>query len=138
MAQIALTSLRGSRPADTAAMPIVLFLVRYRGDPMWQQRLEAISDPEGPHFHIGLAAMAEYAQYSFDIQHTTTRSILQQCLCMAAYEECHIAISHELAQLKCENGLLHGGTIPPSDQDQELKVTYHHLSKVEHAWHYIH
>jgi hypothetical protein len=34
---------------------------------MWQQRLEAISDPEGPHFHVGLAVMAEYAQYSFDL-----------------------------------------------------------------------
>jgi hypothetical protein len=42
-------------------MPIVLFLVRYQGDLVWQQRLEAICDPECPHFHVGLAAMAEYA-----------------------------------------------------------------------------
>jgi hypothetical protein len=104
-AQVALSSLCGSRLLDTATMPVVLFLVRYQGDPMWQQRLEAISDPKGPHFHASLAAMAEYAQYSFDLQHTTTRTIIQQCLYMAAYEEHHVAISHELAQLKCENDL---------------------------------
>jgi hypothetical protein len=56
---------------------------------------------------------------------------------MAAYEERHIAISCELARLKCENDILCGGTVPPSDQDWELKVTYCHLSEAEHAWHYI-
>jgi hypothetical protein len=136
-AQVALTSLCGSRLADTVMMSIALFPVRYRGDPVCQRRLEVISDPEGLHFHTGLAAMAEYAQYSFDLQHTTVRTIIQQCLCMAAYEECHTAISHELAQLKCENDFLCGGTVPPSDQDRELKVTYHCLSEAEHAWHYI-
>jgi hypothetical protein len=81
--------------------------------------------------------MAEYAQYSFDLQHTTARTIIQQCLCMAAYKECHITISRELTQLKCENDLLRGGTIPPSDQDWELMVVYYHLSEAEHTWHYI-
>jgi hypothetical protein len=135
--QVTLTSLCGSCLADTAAMPIALFPVRYHGDPVWQQCLEAISNPEGPHFHAGLAAMADYAQYLFDLQHTTTRIVIQQCLCMAAYEECHITISHELTHLKCENDLLRGGTGPPLDQDWELKVTYHCLSEVEHAWHFI-
>jgi hypothetical protein len=134
---VALTSLCGSRLAGTAVMPIVLFPVRYPGDPVWQQHLEAISDAEGPHFYVGLAAMAEYAQYSFDLQHTTARTVIQQRMCMAAYDERHITISHELTQLKCENDLLHGGTVPPSDQDRELKVTYRRLSEVEHAWHYI-
>jgi hypothetical protein len=118
-------------------MPITLFPVRYQWDPVWQQYLEAISDAEGSHFHAGLAAMAEYAQYSFDLQHTTAKTVIQQCLCMAAYEERHIAISRELAQLKCENDLLCGGTVPPSDQDRELKIAYHRLSEAEHAWHYI-
>jgi hypothetical protein len=40
--------------------------------------------------------------------------------------------------LKCENDLLRGGTVPPSEQDRQLKVTYHRLNNVEHAWHYIH
>jgi hypothetical protein len=44
-AQVTLTCLCGSRLADTAATPIILFLVRYQGDPVWQQHLEAISDP---------------------------------------------------------------------------------------------
>jgi hypothetical protein len=43
----------------------------------WLQCLEAISDPEGPHFHAGLVAMAEYVQYSFDLQHTTARTAIQ-------------------------------------------------------------
>jgi hypothetical protein len=38
---------------------------------------------------------------------------------MATYDECHIATSHELTQLKCENDLLRGGTVRPIDQDQE-------------------
>ena len=137
-AQVALTSLCGSRLADTAAMSIALFPVRYQGDPVWQQRLEAISDPEGPHFHAGLTAMAEYAQYSFDLQHTTARTVIQQRLCLTAYEKRHISISRELAQLKGENDLLRGGTVSPSDQDRELMVAYRRLSEAEHAWHYIH
>jgi hypothetical protein len=40
--------------------------------------------------------------------------------------------------LKCENDLLHGGTVHPLDQDRELKVAYSCLSEAEHAWHYIH
>jgi hypothetical protein len=35
MAHVALTSFCVSHLADTTAMPIALFLVRYRGDPMW-------------------------------------------------------------------------------------------------------
>jgi hypothetical protein len=100
---------------------------------MWQQHREAISDSEGPHFHVGMAAMTKYEQYLFDLQHTTTRTVIQQCLCMATYDECHIASSCELTQLKCENDLLCGGTIPPSNQDRELMVVYHHLSEAEHA-----
>jgi hypothetical protein len=35
MAQVALTLLGGSHLADTAVMPIALFLIRYQGDPLW-------------------------------------------------------------------------------------------------------
>jgi hypothetical protein len=59
-------------------------------------------------------------------------------MCLAAYEERHIATSRDLAQLKCENDLLRGGTVPPTNQDRELKVAYHCLSEAEHKWHYIH
>jgi predicted PurR-regulated permease PerM len=65
--QVTLTSFCGSRLANAIVMPIVLFPVHYQGDPVWQQCLEAISDPEGPHLHGDMAAMAEYAQYSFDL-----------------------------------------------------------------------
>jgi hypothetical protein len=55
---------------------------------------------------------------------------------MAAYEERHIATSCKLAQLRCENDLLYGGTVPPTYQNQELKVVYCRLSETKHAWHY--
>jgi hypothetical protein len=38
--------------------------------------------------------------------------------------------------LKQENALLRNGTLPPSDQDCELKDVYHHLSEVKHTWNY--
>jgi hypothetical protein len=95
------------------SLTITLFPIRYRGDPMWQQCLEAVSDTEGPHFHAGMAVMAEYAQYSFDLQHNRTRTVIQQRLCLIAFDVRINDISHELAQVKNDNDLLCGGTIPP-------------------------
>jgi hypothetical protein len=120
MAHFDLASLCGSRLADTSTRPIVLFLFCYQGHPTLQQRLEAVSDPEGPHFHAGMAAMVEYVQSSFNLQHNIAKTVIEQRLCMAAYDEHHITASCELAQLKCENDLLRGGTVPHSDQDREL------------------
>jgi hypothetical protein len=132
-AHFALASLCESRLADNTVSPLTLFPFRYQGDPMWQQCFEAISDPEGLHYHSGMAAMAEYAQGLFNLQHSTDTTVVQQRLCMAACEERFTAISQELAQLKCENDLLCGGTVPPSEQDRELKVTYHGFSNTEHT-----
>jgi hypothetical protein len=83
-----------------------------------------------------MAAMAKYAQGLFNLQHSTEMIVVQQH-CMAACEERYTTMSRELTQLKCENDLLRGGTVPSSEQDPKLKVTYHHLSDAEHAWHYI-
>jgi hypothetical protein len=55
---------------------------------------------------------------------------------LSAYDEHNTAISQDLEQLKQENALLHSGTLPPSDQDRELKVTYHCISEAKHAWNY--
>jgi hypothetical protein len=99
-AHFALTSLCGSRLADTVVTPLALFPFRYQGDPVWQQHFEAISDPKGPHYHVGMAAMAGYAQGLFNLQHNTNTIVIQQCLCMAACEERYTATSWELAQLK--------------------------------------
>jgi hypothetical protein len=138
MAQVALTSLCGSRLSDTAMTPIALYPIHCRGDHMWQQRLEAVSDPEGPHFHVGMAAMAEYEQYSFDLLHTLTGTVIQQRLSLAAYDV-HISdFSRELAQLNNHNDLLHGGTVPPSNQKHELVVAYHRLSEAEQGWNHTH
>jgi hypothetical protein len=86
-AQVALASLCGSCLANTVMTPITLFLFCFRGDLVWHWHLEAVSDPEGPHYHAGMAALAEYAQYSFDLQHNIATTVLQQRLYMAAYEK---------------------------------------------------
>jgi hypothetical protein len=75
-AQVTLTSLCGSHLADTATMPFALFPVHYPGDPVWRLCLEAISDPKGPHFHAGMAVMAEYVQYMFDLQDTNAKTVI--------------------------------------------------------------
>jgi hypothetical protein len=66
-AQVALTSLCESRLADTAAMPIALFPIHNQEDHVWKQRLEVVFNPEGPHFHVGMAALAGYAQHMFNL-----------------------------------------------------------------------
>jgi hypothetical protein len=43
---------------------------------MWKQRLEAVSDLEGSHFSSDMAVMAKYAQYLFNLQHTTARIVM--------------------------------------------------------------
>jgi hypothetical protein len=136
-AHFTLASLCGSRLADTAVMSLALFPFHYQGDPMWQQHFEAVSDLEGPHYHVGMAVMAEYGQGLFNLQHSTDTTVIQQRLCLAACEEQYTTTSQELAQLKCQNDLQCGGTVPPSELDWELKVTYHCLSDAEHAWHDI-
>jgi hypothetical protein len=61
MALVALTSQCESHLTATTEMPTAFFPIRNQEDPMWQQRLVAMSDPEGPHFHAGVAEMAMYA-----------------------------------------------------------------------------
>jgi hypothetical protein len=131
MAQVTLTSLFESRLADTAAMPITLFPIHNQEDPMWKQRLEAMSNPEGPHFHVGMAALAGYAQHLFNLEASTTRTIIQQCLHSGSLEQ-------HVEELRRANAILHSGTPPPSDQDHELQVAYRRFSEVEHGWHYFH
>jgi hypothetical protein len=60
MAHVALTSLCESRLVATAALPIALLPIQNQENPIWQQCLEAMSNLEGPHFSIRMAAMAKY------------------------------------------------------------------------------
>jgi hypothetical protein len=76
-AHIALTALCGSRFDDTAVMPIVLFLISEQEEPMWRQRLQDMTDPEGPHFHTGMTVMTKYAQYIFNLQRNTVETVVQ-------------------------------------------------------------
>jgi hypothetical protein len=67
MAHKALTSMCEDSLAATAALPIVLLPIRNQENPVWQQRLEAMSNLKGPHFHTGLISLAKYAQYLFNL-----------------------------------------------------------------------
>jgi hypothetical protein len=129
-AQVALTSLCESRLTDTAAMPIALFPIRNQDDPVWKQRLEAVSNPEGPHFHAGMAALAGYAQHMFNLQASTGRTVMQQHLHSSSLEQ-------HVEELRHANAILCSGTLPPSNQDRELQVMYHPLSEAEYGWHYF-
>jgi hypothetical protein len=135
-AHAALTSLCESHLAATGTMPNTLFSIQNQENPMWKQRLEAVFNLKGLHFNIGMAAMAKYEPYLYNLQHNTVKTVVQQHMCLAAYNEHNTTISNELEQLKHKNALLHSGTLPPSDQDCELKVAYHHLREAEHGWNY--
>jgi hypothetical protein len=111
-------------------MPITLFSIRNQEDPVWKQHLEAMSNPEGPHFHAGMAALAGYAQHMFNLQASTGRTIMRQHLHSSSLEQ-------YIEELRRANAILCSGMPPPSDQDCELQVTYRHLSEAEHGWHYF-
>jgi hypothetical protein len=58
---MALTSLCEDRLTTTAALPITLLPIQNQENPVWQQRLEAMSNLKGPHFHAGMTSLAKYA-----------------------------------------------------------------------------
>jgi hypothetical protein len=112
-AHVALTALCETRLDSTATMPITLFLIREQEEPMWRQHLQDVTDPEGPHFDAGMAAMTKYAQYMFNLQRNTVKTVFQQRLRMTFLEQ-------HVEGLRHENATLHNGTLPPSGQDREL------------------
>jgi hypothetical protein len=136
MPHVALTSLCESCLATTAMMPIALLPICNQENPIWQQCLKAVSNLRGPHFSTGLAVMSKYVQYLFNLQHNTARTVMQQPMHLTAYEEHSTATSRELEHLRYENAILRIGTLPPSDQDYELKVMYCCLSEAERGWNY--
>jgi hypothetical protein len=89
-----------------------------------------VSNPEGPHFHAGMAALAGYAHHMFNLQANTGRTVMRQHLHSSSLEQ-------HVEELRCANTILRSGTPPPSDQDPELQVAYHCLSEAEHGWHYF-
>jgi hypothetical protein len=111
-------------------MPIALFSIRNQEDHVWKQCLEVVSNPEGPHFHAGMAALAGYAQDMFNLQASTGRTVMRQHLHSSPLEQ-------HVDELRRANTILRSGMPPPSDQDCELQVTYHRLSEAEHGWHYF-
>jgi hypothetical protein len=134
MAHIALPSLCEDHLAATAALPIALLPIQDQENPVWQQRLEAVSNLKGPHFHARMTSLARYAQYRFNIQHNTTRIGMQQRTRLTAYKESVTAATSEIERLRHENAILRSGAHPPSEQDCELQEVYHHLSNTEHGW----
>jgi hypothetical protein len=130
MVEVAVTSLCESCLTDTATMSIALFPIRNQEDHVWKQCIEVVSNPEGPHFHVGMAALAGYVQHMFNLQANTARTVIQQRLHMGSLEQ-------HVEELRHENTILRSGTPPPSDQDRELQVVYRRLSEAEHGWHYF-
>jgi hypothetical protein len=115
MAHIALTSLCEDHLAATAALPIALLPIRNQENPVWQQRFEAVSNLQGPHFHIGMTSLAKYAQYLFNLQHNTARTGMQQRTRLTTYKESAATATREIEGLRHENVILHSGARPPSE-----------------------
>jgi hypothetical protein len=120
MAHIALTYLCKDRLATTTTLPITLLPIQNQENPIWQQRLDAMSNLEGPHFHDGMTSLARYTQYLFNLQHNTATTCMQQCTRLMAYEESATATTHEIERLRHEIAILRSGSCPPSEQDCEL------------------
>jgi hypothetical protein len=129
-AQVALTFMCETCLTDTAVMPIVLFPIHNQEDPVRKRRLEAVSNPVGPHFHASMAALAGYVQHMFNLQASTGRTVMRQHLHSSSLEQ-------HVEELRRANAILRSGMTPPSDQDRELQVTYRPLSEAEHGWHYF-
>jgi hypothetical protein len=53
---------------------------------VWKQRIEAMSNPKGSHFHTVMAALVKYAQHMFNMQANTTRTVTQQDLHLGSLE----------------------------------------------------
>jgi hypothetical protein len=64
-----------------------------------------------------MAAFAEYVQYMLNLQDNTARTVIQQRLHLGSLEQ-------HAEELRHKNAILHSSTLPPSDQDRELQVTY--------------
>jgi hypothetical protein len=77
MVHIALTSLCEDHLAATTTLPIALLPIQDQENPVWQQRLGAVSNLRGPHFHAGMTSLARYAQYLFNLQDNTARTSMQ-------------------------------------------------------------
>jgi predicted RNase H-like nuclease (RuvC/YqgF family) len=101
-----------------------------------QQRLEAMSNLEVPHFHAGMISLARYAQYLFILQYNTARTGMQQRTRLTTYKKSATATTLKIERLRHENAILRSGARPPSEQDCELQGVYCHLSDTEHGWNY--
>jgi hypothetical protein len=87
MAHMALTSFYEDRLTTTAALPIALLPIWNQKNPIWQQRLEVVSNLKRPHFHVGMTSLAKYAQHFLNLYHNTAQTAKQKCTRLMAYEE---------------------------------------------------
>jgi hypothetical protein len=88
MAHIALTSPCEDCLTATTVLPIALLPIQNQENPVWQQRLEAVSHLKSPHFHTEMTSLARYVQYLFNLQDNTARTDMQHHTCLMVYEEC--------------------------------------------------
>jgi hypothetical protein len=76
MTLVALATLCESHLAATVEVPTTLFPIHNQEDPVWHQCLVTMSGSKGSHFHDGVAEMAKYAKYLFNLQHNTARTVV--------------------------------------------------------------
>jgi hypothetical protein len=60
MAHMSLTSLCEDRLTPTAALSNAHLPIQNQENPVWQQRLDVVSNLKGPHFHAGMTSLAKY------------------------------------------------------------------------------
>jgi hypothetical protein len=132
----ALTSLCEDRLTAIVALPIAVLPIWNQKNPIWRQSLEAVSDLEGPHFHAEMTSLARYAQYLFNLQHTTTRIGIQQRMRLMAYKESATTTARKIERLRQENAIRRSGAHSPSEQHRELHEVYCGLSDTDHGWNY--
>jgi hypothetical protein len=107
MAHVALTSLCERILTTTTAMPIALFSIYDQEDLVWQQCLTVVRDMESPHFSASWAEMAMYSRYLFNLQHNTSKTIIEQHMHLNTYEEHATFRSCKMERLRHENAILH-------------------------------
>jgi hypothetical protein len=129
-----LGSIIGSEPDTSVELMARITLTSLCEDPVWQQRVEALSNLRGPHFLAGMTSLARYAQYLFNLQHNTARTGMQQRTCLMAYKVSATTATREIERPRHENAILRSGSRPPSEQDCELQEVYCRLSNAEHGW----
>jgi hypothetical protein len=79
MAHLALTTVCEQRLVGMADMSITLFPIWNQDNPKWCQCLGAACNLTWEQFNVEWEPMTRYAKYLFNLQHKTSRIMIEQC-----------------------------------------------------------